>query len=652
MDKHNIYIKELLDLTLEIIYLLTGEDYTVVKKTSGDGQYPINMDPSHFLTSESNTNKKILEGWKYLEDSKDLYTDGNSEIQQIIPTLDGSSNGNPPERCPRSLYSWDSIQEDHTIPHHHQVQELADVKVEGKEEAEEMCVIGGPHSTDKVKVRVAIKEEGIFPEISTDGHLDCDLEDNVISQDCQGEKPATQNSHHSEESSSDLSNAEESSSDQADSVPPATLPGPHIMDGPPDPANLEETSANSSHSVSPVVYSIARSPDASKPEESPSNSLETASPGLHNIARSPVLSIAEDQPVCKSEKVEPCPSTEKGECLSYPIVRSGHQVSITLPPSQSMLARSANVQKILELVNKMTDLLTREIGSREERDIMEHQPRNDEVIPTKRCLNLNYSRDFTQEHHIPYHIQSEDLRDVKTEILKDTEMHVEADQQSKEVVEMVVRIKEEESSMQTGTRNLHMRNILEGHLDVTQDSPGERPVNPDINPEGSSHCKSETCSKLCEYSTWELGFAEDQKVDTNIGSYGCSECGKGFSCDEDRDKHQRIHATRKPFSCSDCEKRFQVKSKLIRHVRVHTGEKPYSCTVCGRCFSNKKNLAIHVRRLHPDDKLFSCSDCGMCFHEKGRLVSSVRTKNYHIPNQPWLLHHCLGVFAEDHRHDC
>ncbi|KAM5125744.1 uncharacterized protein ACMZJ9_021983 [Mantella aurantiaca] len=34
---------------------------------------------------------------------------------------DGSSNRNPPERCPRPLYSRDSTQEDLTIPHHHQV---------------------------------------------------------------------------------------------------------------------------------------------------------------------------------------------------------------------------------------------------------------------------------------------------------------------------------------------------------------------------------------------------------------------------------------------------------------------------------------------------------------------------------------------------
>ncbi|PIO09662.1 hypothetical protein AB205_0221400, partial [Aquarana catesbeiana] len=49
----------------------------------------------------------------------------------------GSSNGNPPERCPRPLYSRDSTQEDHTIPHHHQSGNLRDSKVEIKEEIKE-----------------------------------------------------------------------------------------------------------------------------------------------------------------------------------------------------------------------------------------------------------------------------------------------------------------------------------------------------------------------------------------------------------------------------------------------------------------------------------------------------------------------------------
>ncbi|XP_073451416.1 uncharacterized protein [Aquarana catesbeiana] len=54
----------------------------------------------------------------------------------VFPT-DGSSNGNPPERCPRPLYSWDSKQEDHTIPHHHQSGNLRESKVGVKEEMKE-----------------------------------------------------------------------------------------------------------------------------------------------------------------------------------------------------------------------------------------------------------------------------------------------------------------------------------------------------------------------------------------------------------------------------------------------------------------------------------------------------------------------------------
>ncbi|PIO12645.1 hypothetical protein AB205_0049030 [Aquarana catesbeiana] len=52
---------------------------------------------------------------------------------------------NPPERCPRPLYSRDSTQEDHTIPHHHQSGNIGDdnivVKEEYKEEDEEYGVM-------------------------------------------------------------------------------------------------------------------------------------------------------------------------------------------------------------------------------------------------------------------------------------------------------------------------------------------------------------------------------------------------------------------------------------------------------------------------------------------------------------------------------
>ncbi|PIO11474.1 hypothetical protein AB205_0220360, partial [Aquarana catesbeiana] len=51
--------------------------------------------------------------------------------------MESPNTRNPPERCPRPLYSRDSTQEDHTIPHHYQSGNLRDSKVEVKEEIKE-----------------------------------------------------------------------------------------------------------------------------------------------------------------------------------------------------------------------------------------------------------------------------------------------------------------------------------------------------------------------------------------------------------------------------------------------------------------------------------------------------------------------------------
>ncbi|KAM5182182.1 oocyte zinc finger protein XlCOF8.4-like [Mantella aurantiaca] len=110
MEEDQSHMTErILNLTLEIIYLLTVTQKMICVLT---GEVPIRCQDVTVYFS--------MEEWEYLEGHKDLYKDVMMDNQPPLTSPNGSSNRNPPERCPRPLYSGDSTQEDLTIPHHHQ----------------------------------------------------------------------------------------------------------------------------------------------------------------------------------------------------------------------------------------------------------------------------------------------------------------------------------------------------------------------------------------------------------------------------------------------------------------------------------------------------------------------------------------------------
>ncbi|PIO11614.1 hypothetical protein AB205_0101090, partial [Aquarana catesbeiana] len=127
---------------------------------------------------------------QFSEGHKDLY----KHIKMELP-----SSRNPPERCPHPLYSRDSTQEGHTIPHHHQGEDLMNMKVEGK--VEETYVKDDQQYTEEAGMRRTFIEEDTPTEIST-GHAmekpskdrltlspGCKMEGEDITGDCGGEKP-------------------------------------------------------------------------------------------------------------------------------------------------------------------------------------------------------------------------------------------------------------------------------------------------------------------------------------------------------------------------------------------------------------------------------------------------------------------------------
>ncbi|XP_073538089.1 gastrula zinc finger protein XlCGF66.1-like isoform X2 [Phyllobates terribilis] len=153
MDKNKI-AERLLQFTLEILFRLTGEDYTVVKKTSsercpdpvsegwGRTLSPIMGPPPHPLIYEDINDQKILElaykmielltgevpircqdvavyftmeEWEYLEGHKNLYKDIMMEVPTPFTSPVLCSKRTTAERCPRPLLPQDCKQEDPTV---------------------------------------------------------------------------------------------------------------------------------------------------------------------------------------------------------------------------------------------------------------------------------------------------------------------------------------------------------------------------------------------------------------------------------------------------------------------------------------------------------------------------------------------------------
>ncbi|XP_073453328.1 uncharacterized protein [Aquarana catesbeiana] len=112
--------------------------------------------------------------------------------------------------------------------------------------------------------------------------------------------------------------------------------------------------------------------------------------------------------------------------------------------------------------------------------------------------------------------------------------------------------------------------------------------------------------------------------------FECSECGKRFNRAYNLDSHRRTHLGEKPFPCAECGKRFLRKSQLTLHVRTHTGERPYSCSECGKQFAGSSDLIKH-QRLHTGEKPYACNNCGRRFTNKPDLTKHQRVHGKETP---------------------
>ncbi|XP_077111052.1 uncharacterized protein LOC143766930 [Ranitomeya variabilis] len=688
MDRDKM-VERILHLTLEILFRLTGEDYTVVKKTSSDRCQepvsegwgrplsPITGPPPHPLIHEDINDQKILEltykmielltgevpircqdvavyfsmeEWEYLEGHRDLYKNVIMEVPQPLTSPDLSSKRTTPERCPRPLLPQDCNQEDPNAPQDHQGDDLTHI------------------NTTETYVK---GDEWCKEEIPTYGYPD----------DC------TRRSEGQLTSSIFKSDNLEILQDTTKviAVTPDISTSIHSKDLSSDPMKQVSTISDplSEDLLQKRIYLIY-------PSQMDMDRDKMAERILHLTLEILFWLTGEDYTVGKKTSSDRC---------QYPVSEGWRRPlsPITGPPPHPLIHEDISDQKILELIYKMIELLTGEVPIRcqdvavyfsmEEWEYLEgHRDLYKDVImevpqpltspdlsskrtTPERCPCPLLPQDCNQEDpNVPQDHQGEDLTHINT-----TETYVRGDEWCKEeiptydypdyctrrsegmltssvfksddleITQDTVEVNAITSDMASSFHSKDLSSdplkqvLFSGSLPTTKKNQSNN-----ISLKKQIDSKGKKTFSYSEYgnSFLKKTFLKHGKIHTAENRFSCSECGKCFKQKSDLENHQRTHTGEKPFSCSECGKCFNQKSNFVIHQRTHTGEKPFSCSECGKCFNRKSNLVIH-HRTHTGEKPFSCSECGKCFKQKSDFVNHQRT---HTGEKPFSCSECGKCF--------
>ncbi|XP_029958518.1 zinc finger protein 629 isoform X4 [Salarias fasciatus] len=143
-----------------------------------------------------------------------------------------------------------------------------------------------------------------------------------------------------------------------------------------------------------------------------------------------------------------------------------------------------------------------------------------------------------------------------------------------------------------------------------------------------------------------------QRVDANLPTYECPDCGMSFIRKTRLLSHLRVHRSRREVlsaipGCEQCDRSFHSVESWMAHMNSHQ-EKPFWCLSCAVGFLSEETLDKHLqnhsqkhsrrrkgpsqlKRL-PQGRPFKCPICGKTFCHAGNLFSHKRKKHR------WLLY--------------
>ncbi|XP_073412567.1 uncharacterized protein [Dendrobates tinctorius] len=580
MDRDKM-AERMLHLTLEILFRLTGEDYTVVKKTSSDrcqdpvserwgrSLSPITGPPPHPLIHEDINDQKILEliykmlelltgevpircqdvavyfsmeEWEYLDGHRDLYTNVIMEVPQPLTSPDLSSKRTTPERCPRPLLPQDCNQEDPSAPQDHQGEDLTPINpTETYVRDDERCKEEIP-TYDYPADDCTRRSEG---QLTSSIFKSDDLEILQDTTEVIAITPDISSSIHSKDLSDPMKQVTSSDSLLTTKENQSHKRGIKKQTGPKAKKSFSCSECKKCFNKKSHFVTHQRTHTGEKP-------FSCSECGKSFINTSNLIA---HQRTHTGEKPFSC--SECGKCFSWKkLLVNHHRIHTGEKPFSCS-----------ECGKCFTDTS----------NLIAHQRTHRGKKPFScsecgKCFNrkldlVNHYRTHTGEKPFSYSECGKCFN-------------------------------------QKGNLDEHQRTHT-----------AEKPY---------------SCSECGKCFKWKSQLVNHHRTHTGEKPFSCSECGKCFNWKSQLINHHRTHTGKKPFSCSECGKCFNWKSQLVNHHRTHTGEKPFSCSECVKCFNRKSDLVNH-HRTHTGEKPFSCSECGKCFNWKSQLVNHHRTHTEEKP---------------------
>ncbi|XP_073404042.1 oocyte zinc finger protein XlCOF7.1-like [Dendrobates tinctorius] len=521
--------ERILHLTLEILFRLTGEDYTVVKKTSSERCQdpvsegcerpltPIMGPPPLPLIHEDINDQKILElsykiielltgevpikcqdvavyfskeEWEYLEGHKDLYKDVMMEDPQPLTSPDLTSKRTTPERCSRPLLPQHCKHEDPNVPQDHQGEDLTHINtfVIG----DEWCKVEIP-TYDYPEYRTRRSEGQLTSSVFKSNDLETPqdtIEVNTIT-------PDTPSSLHSKDLSSDPLKLVLSSD------------------------SLLTAKENQSHKI---IIKNRNTPNTKNPFSC--SEYRNWFP-IENIEKS----FLQHPKIHTMEKRFSCSKCGKCFKLKSHLVR--HQKTHTRE-------KPFSCSECGKCFNRKSALVNHQRIHTGEKPFS--CPECEKCFNRKSVL-VNHHRTHTGEKPFSCSECGKCFKQ-KSDLVRHQRIHS----------------GEKPFSCSECWKCFKQKSALVNHQRIHT---GEKPF---------------SCPECGKCFNHKFKLVIHQRTHTGKKPYFCSECGKCFNQKSALVNHQRTHTGEKPFSCSECGKCFNQKFNLVIHQRTHTGEKPFSCS--------------------------------------------------------------------------